>query len=534
MNETEFNLIDEPWIRVIDERCELCEISLKEAIINAHKYKALKGELPTQDVAVMRLILAVLHTVISRYDKDGNASQLECSQKAAVKRWKSYWDNKRFPQKAVEEYLEKWYERFWLFHPERPFFQVANLKEGTKNSSAKLNGEISQSNNKIRIFSSYSGEEKKTISYSQAVRWLLHINGFDDIALKKYTEEKISAKRGWLGQLGLIDLIGRNLFETLMLNMVMVIDGAVQHDQNPIWEHEVISSKERNLLAGIPNDLAELYTVQFRRILLQRDNNRVISYIEVVGDIFPDNVVIFEPMTVRMEVGKTEKTIVPKKHDPSMQMWRNFASLYNFANDDKVKSGVIKWFYDISGFLPDVNYITTKISSVMYDEKQGASLPIINVFSDSLTMHSSILAEIGEALRCDIELEIERCQELADEILELAKNLYIADGGSKDKKEQPWKDAAEQLYYRLDMPFRKWLYDIDPDSDENEIKAKWHKTARSIAIGYARELVNNASETAFVGRCIGEKKSKKIYSAPKAYSIFKSQVYKIYGKAGDK
>ena len=77
MNEIEFNLIDEPWIRVMDSNCNVSEVSLKDAILNAHNYKSLSGELPTQDIAVMRLMLAVLHTVYSRADENGNESPLD-------------------------------------------------------------------------------------------------------------------------------------------------------------------------------------------------------------------------------------------------------------------------------------------------------------------------------------------------------------------------------------------------------------------------------------------------------------------------
>ena len=46
MNDTEFNLLDEPWVRVIDKSCNVIEVSLKDAILNAHEYRALGGELP--------------------------------------------------------------------------------------------------------------------------------------------------------------------------------------------------------------------------------------------------------------------------------------------------------------------------------------------------------------------------------------------------------------------------------------------------------------------------------------------------------
>ncbi|WP_287617566.1 type I-E CRISPR-associated protein Cse1/CasA [Ruminococcus sp.] len=71
MNETEFNLLDEPWIRVMDDNCQIKEVSLTDALLNAHKYKALKGEMPTQDIVILRLMLAIVHTVFSRVDAVG-------------------------------------------------------------------------------------------------------------------------------------------------------------------------------------------------------------------------------------------------------------------------------------------------------------------------------------------------------------------------------------------------------------------------------------------------------------------------------
>lgn len=98
VNEKEFNLLDEPWVRVIDEQCKVSEISLTDVIVNSHKYKSLSGETPVQDIAVMRVILAVLHTVFSRVDENGDEFQLENDDKdEAGRRWKSLWKMKRFP-----------------------------------------------------------------------------------------------------------------------------------------------------------------------------------------------------------------------------------------------------------------------------------------------------------------------------------------------------------------------------------------------------------------------------------------------------
>ena len=143
----EFNLLEEPWIRVRTPECTLKEVSLTDALLHAHEYAGLAGELPTQDVAVLRLLLAVLQTVFYRVDPEGNPSPLE-DEEEAIDRWGQLWQKKQLPEKPILEYLAAWQDRFWLFHPERPFYQVLEAQIGTEYGAKKLNGEISESEHK--------------------------------------------------------------------------------------------------------------------------------------------------------------------------------------------------------------------------------------------------------------------------------------------------------------------------------------------------------------------------------------------------
>ena len=65
MKEIEFDLLTEPWIRVRLKDNTVQEVSLTEALVSAQDYVDLAGEMPTQDAAVLRLLLAVLFTVFS-------------------------------------------------------------------------------------------------------------------------------------------------------------------------------------------------------------------------------------------------------------------------------------------------------------------------------------------------------------------------------------------------------------------------------------------------------------------------------------
>ena len=62
------------------------------------------------------------------------------------------------------------------------------------------------------------------------------------------------------------------------------------------------------------------------------------------------------------------------------------------------------------------------VVSLVYDEKQTTSLPVKNVYSDSLTMHSELLSDLGADWRAKIETEIDRCGKLANIIAFLAQN----------------------------------------------------------------------------------------------------------------
>ncbi len=539
MTDIEFNLIDEPWVRVMQQDCSVREVSLRDAIVYAHEYRGLGGELPTQDVAVLRLMLAVLHTVFSRVDAEGNADNSDKDNEQWAKtRWQSLWERGCFSEKAIDDYFAKWHERFWLFHPERPFGQVAGLDDVEPDKSvyqaAKLNGAISQSGNKERLFPYCTGKNKTELSYSHAARWLLYVNAFDDNNVAKHKNQDISAGKekagvGWLGKLGLIYLVGNNLFETLMLNLIMINQRIIQSEQKPVWERDTVPTRENNKVL-LPKNLAELYSMQSRRMILQRKNDAVISYKILGGDFFDKENALFEPMTV-WKLAKDKKTYIPKEHDPRKQMWREFAALYD--GTEKQRAGVVYWFQYLYEMIDGSSPLRTAVCSIAYGTQQCV---VDNVFSDSLQMHSALLSDFGENFRADIENEIKKCEEVANSIGKFALNLYIASGGSDDPKNnsalQAKETAQAQLYYRLDMPFRNWLMGINPDTMENTLKpiGNWRKTVRAIALQYANEQAANASDGALVGHM---KSNNRYFSVPQAMLIFKADLKRIYGKEGD-
>ena len=120
MNENvSFNLIDEPWILVRDTEGEMREVSLMELFEQAPRIRRLANDLPTQDFAILRVLLAILQRSISpTLDDDDDPAEV----------WGRLWAAPELPIAAIREYLDKWHGRFDLFDEEKPFMQVAGLR----------------------------------------------------------------------------------------------------------------------------------------------------------------------------------------------------------------------------------------------------------------------------------------------------------------------------------------------------------------------------------------------------------------------
>lgn len=541
MKDIEFNLLDEKWILVRKSDCTVDELSLTDALLKSHEYVELAGELPTQNVSILRLMLAVLHTVFSRYSPQGEPAPLYDSDDAAD-RWKELWNAGRLPEKPIKEYLASVHDRFWLFHPERPFYQTEAAKIGTEYTASKLNGAVSESGNKIRLFCGCTGVQKSELSYSEAARWLLYVNNYDDTSSKPKGKNLPSPGAGWLGKLGLITIRGNNLFETLVYNLILL-----NHKRNfsevwgpecPAWEPDVPNTAERAEIP-MPDNLSELYTLQSRRLWLNRDDNeKVIGYNLLGGDFFEKVDAFIEPMTVWSKVKGNERAgekFQPRRHDSSVQMWREFSYAFETAADSHIP-GVVLWTKYIKQMLPESRkLISFSIASVQYGDKDFF---VNDVFSDSLTFHTDLLTEIGEHWRAKITEEIKKCDESAAALRFLAKDIELAAGSADDTvlKRAVVERAREQYYYEIDLPFRNWLERIDPNweivsEQEEQALREWHETAKRIALRIGQELVESAGTAAIVGRAVKDKNDKeRYYSAPDAYRYFKVKLNETYPK----
>lgn len=557
MEQMEFNLLDEPWIQVMTEDCTVVERSLMQVLLNSHRYQRLAGELPTQDVALLRLLLAILQTVFYRVDPEGEDDPIE-DRAAAIRRWQALWNAGCFPVQPIRTYLETWKDRFWLFHPEHPFYQVPAAAVGTKFKASKLNGELSESAHKMRLFPLRDGEEKETLSYAEAARWLVTLIGFDDSAS---TKKETGTGTGWLGDRVNVYAIGENLFETLMLNLVFLKDGRYVWAENiPAWEQPTVTTAKKREIP-LPDNQAELLTLQSRRLILSREENRVTGFSSTGGDFFgkEGRANAFSEQMTLWRAGKTPKNAVPQfvpaPVDPWRQMWRDFEVILGRREDTHIP-GVVAWLTELrrKNVIPR-KYVHIASVGVTYDSKKGS---IADIISDHLDFQMSLLDAAGELWIVLVGGEIHLIDKVARALGALAEGLYLAQGGQLDgagkKARQSQRDEGMRLLYAaVDLPFREWLAHIGAQhGDDENTRAQeqqcWRNIVFRIADNLGREIVRDAGTAAFTGRWIvnemaetngrfftktnGERKSV-FYSSPTEYNRYLNNLKSLLKNAAE-
>jgi len=539
MTEPIFNLLDEPWIITTNLQGDEETLSLTDVLVRSHELKSLSGEMPSQDIAILRLLLGVMYAIYTRTEEYMDAQDNNSSD-ACIRAWKNLWQRGHFPAHEIKDYLAQHHERFWLRHPERPFYQVSEIHKGSDFTASKMIGELVESGNKTQLFPIRSGKSKQLLGYPEAARWLIYLNSFDDASAKPSQKGLESMSVGWLGQLGLVYAAGNSLFEMLMLNFVLLNNGTPWCEGKATWELDAPRKGERTPIAP-PESGEELFTLQSRRIQLKYDGGKVVGFTLLGGDKFPSEEAFVEPMTVwKFNKGKGNErdTFLPPSNaarNPARQLWRDFSSLFVVSEQSKERKkdeeyhspGILNWLSKLeSKNIISSNQIQICTMTIKYGNMQSG---VEEVWSDSLTVNAGLLSELNEAWVGRITDLVAQTEEMVKILGNLASNLAIASGSPDGKSARI--QAQEQAYAALDIPFRNWLSTLDPKSRDyvGESK-KWEKTAEKIIISHGESLVSQAGTQAFVGRAINANNKEAYYSAPKVYGWFRGSLHKIINR----
>ena len=524
MKDPEYNLLDEPWIpiRLLDGT--ITNVGLLELVERTSDIADLACELPTQNIAIQRLILAIAYRVATPSNEQ---------------EWARQW-NEGAPTDRMLEYLEEWRDRFYLFGGRYPFMQVADLRT-EKDAVSGLEKIIADVPNGEQFFTTRHGKALAEISAAEAARWLVHVQAYDPSGIRSGAVGDSQVKGGkgypigpsWCGHLGIVWLKGENLDESLVLNLVPSDSGNLRGVSTSTqwggcsWEDDEPETAERSdysLLdsAGTPRPISipRLLTWHSRRVRLIGGVSGVTGVVLALGDkLAPQQMQQYEPLSLwRYSMPQSKKfkqdVYMPRKFEAGRALWRNLPGalpeVTKIDGADKQKkdeffpSATLSFHYAFEESLVKTDYpkrMRIQAIGVTYGPQEST---FEDIYFDELTLSVALMRADQPDLAARVDQQVRNTEEVAKILGVLAANLARAAGESGDGAGEGARDRAKHYFYaRVDDPFRHWLASIDEDSDPSEIAQGWEKSLRVFAQETAAQLVASTPSSAIIGRDTG-------------------------------
>lgn len=525
-----FNLVDRPWIRVTYLDGVPGELSLQEVFEQADRIAVIAGELASQDVAILRLLVAICHRALG-----GPKTLAE---------WERAWTDPEVLRNAVTAYLEEHRPRFDLRDPVAPFFQVAGIRSASGAISG-LEKLIADVPNRDQFFTTRRGRGVESITWAEAARWLVHVHAFDIAGIKTGAVDNPNSKGGkaygatvgWAGQIGSLYVQGDSLAQTLLLNTVVCrkvadLSSVSASEDLPPWEREPDGPSATESLA--PTGPVSCYTWQTRRVLLHGDAFQVHGLFLGDGDKATlHNRFSVEPMTAwRYSRPQSDKlgspVYMPRTLSKEQAFWRGLPSLVaqlspQATGKHKVtmfKPPAVIDFYEIlvsEELVPVQGIVKVHATGMEYGTQNSA---IDELIDDHLQLPTKLIHRDSPLITC-VRDAMSEADLAAFAIRNLAANLTRACGAEPDKASAAGDTARAAMYAVLDQEFPRWLASL-ASSDQVDARDEWRNLLHREARRQSRELSAALPATAFVGRGTGDAR----IDAGKALAYFRSALRK--------
>ncbi|MGE4427075.1 MAG: type I-E CRISPR-associated protein Cse1/CasA [Solirubrobacteraceae bacterium] len=161
---TSFDLVDRPWLPVLGPQGTE-DVSLRDAFRRAPDLYGLALPFAPEEVAVTRILVAVLQAAMHGPTADGERSSDDV---------RGAW--LEAPEEVIaelEEYLGEWRDRFDLLHPDRPFMQQPVDAETARDTTiAALRLDWSSGNN-ATLFDHHVDDAPPALDPAEAARALI-------------------------------------------------------------------------------------------------------------------------------------------------------------------------------------------------------------------------------------------------------------------------------------------------------------------------------------------------------------------------
>lgn len=502
-----FNLVDQPWIPVtLHPRGSPDVLSLRDTLARASEIRDISDASPLVTISIHRLLLAILHRTHGPSDGD---------------EWERIWEAGAFDQQLLAAYLDQWHQRFDLFDPERPFYQTIEVHTDYARSIAQMVYGMTLGNY-VTLFDHSRQDTPPALRPAEAARQVLAIQNFAVGGLVPYQSKHGEPARPYkfaensLLTKGAVALVrGRNLFETLMLNLHRY-NGAASSPFEfepradlPAWERDTPARAEERL----PDGYVDLLTWQSRRVRLipeaNADGETIVSRAVVMkgyqfprGDIHLRDYETMLAFTHNPKATKGQDPWPVLSLRPARAVWRDSTALFQTTGDEHQRPRTLDWVAELThdGALPgsrrylvDIYGLATDRASVDLWRSEQLPLPVALLDNQDLMAELRRALELADAVSRlfaprmhEIVMPGEnRARRVPSPVQTLAENLLTMSDAMQPDREAVGRLAAslapdETYWARLELPFKQFLLSIG-EADTVSVRERWASAVRRAA-----------------------------------------------------
>jgi CRISPR system Cascade subunit CasA len=389
-------------------------LGLLEVFRQSEHIVAISDHRPTSVVAVYRILLAILHR------------SLAVSGTIWTDAHRAQWYRTGLPIATVETYLERLRDRFFVFHPECPFMQVAALAQFPETAEkfkpwSQISIDSANGNNPVLFDHSVD-----VVATDRAVRdVVLDLLGFLQFTpggLVKTLRE--SDKAGPIANTAATLALGNTLQSTLLFNLHPMTPTRPLEEDLPSWERP---PSQRTSLKSVakpavgPNDR---YTRISRAVLLRKSNPQgkeptVRDIRFAVGESLDEDANAPDPMaSYRMR----NKNFVRITFQEGRSTWRDLGSLLPDPSGRHARPApVLEWSRNLQDRLEETS---SDALPVLVAGLCSRDAKFVRWRSESYRIPLGALRSADAAV--EIRRQLERCESLYEE-LHIAATQMLAE-----------------------------------------------------------------------------------------------------------
>ncbi|MBW1988648.1 MAG: type I-E CRISPR-associated protein Cse1/CasA [Deltaproteobacteria bacterium] len=479
-----FALVNEPWIPCVLPHGGVEERGILGTLEDAAGIIRVADRSPLVTASLHRLLLAVLHRVFGPEDETA---------------WQGIWGNGRFDQEALKEYLEgKCAGRFDLFHPERPFYQVARFSGKVKekeNQACSLIQDLS----KDTLFDHYHEDQDYPLTPAFAARTLVAYQAYHRGGIFRppvsFTDCPTARHATFL-------VHGNNLFETLCLNLLEYGDDRPIMGPGkdlPAWEQEPVE-----LTLEQPRGYLDFLTWQSRQVRLvperEGDSFLVRNALLGLGRKLSSDGKDVDPLAAYLRNKKEGYRAVPFREGKAL--WRDSSAIFSLRTEQSKPPKTLEWLARLKdhGSLPEEAFYSLDAFGAATEPGQDK----IHLWrQEHLPLPAAILD--SEELLAMIPDAVDRA-EIAANALNRAARTFASDLLAHGDMPADKKEVSRQVEHlgvlsvfwpRLDEAFHRLLANLpkNPEAALEGWTAHLVRTARDSFDQAMRDLDRSARTT---------------------------------------